>query len=189
MSTSFTNSKKQTVKKLTSVLIITTLMLMLNLGVNAQAVYTQDFNFSGTLTSNSWTAHSGGGTNAISTTTGLSYGTHAGSGVGNAALIGNAGGEDINQSFTSQSTNGSSVYTSFLCNITDAATAKTGDYFFHLGSPGGATWTAFSARVFAKIVSGNVNFGISNTSTATYGTTNFSRNTTYLIVIKYTIRN
>ena len=187
MSTSFTNSKKQTVKNLTSVFIITTMMLLLNLRVNAQAVYTQDFNFSGTLTSNSWTAHSGGGTNAISTTTGLSYGTHAGSGVGNAALIGNAGGEDINQSFTSQSTNGSSVYTSFLCNITDAATAKTGDYFFHLGSPGGTTWTAFTSRVFARIVSGNVNFGISNTSTATYGTTNFSKNTTYLIVIKYTI--
>jgi hypothetical protein len=187
MSTSFTNSKKQEVKNLTSVFIITTLMILLNLGVNAQAVYTQDFNFSGTLTSNSWTAHSGVGTNAISTTTGLTYGAHSGSGVGNAALIGNLGGEDINQSFTSQSTNGSSVYASFLCNITDVATAKTGDYFFHLGSPGGTSWTAYSSRVFARIVSGNVNFGISNTSTATYGTTNFSKNTTYLIVIKYTI--
>jgi len=164
-----------------------TLILFLSLKSNAQAIYTQDFNFSGTLTTNSWTAHSGGGTSAISTTTGLSYSTHAGSGVGNAALLGNAGGEDDNQTFTSQSTNGSSVYASFLCNVNDIATAKTGDYFFHLGSPGGASWTTFSARVFAKIVSGSVNFGISNTSTATYGTTNFSRNTTYLIIIKYTI--
>ena len=170
-----------------SVLSITALMLLLNLRVNAQAVYTQDFNFSGTLTSNSWTAHSGGGTNAISTTTGLTYGAHSGSGVGNAALIGNVGGEDLNQSFTSISGNGTVVYSSFLCSITDIATAKSGDYFFHLGSPGGTTWTAFTSRVFARIVSGNVNFGISNTSTATYGTTNFSKNTTYLIVIKYTI--
>ena len=187
MSTSFTNSKKLTLKKIKSLALFFALILVTSFKANAQAVYTQDFNFSGGLTTNGWTAHSAGGTNVISTTTGLSYGAHAGSGVGNAALVGNAAGEDINQSFTSQSTNGSAVYASFLCNITDIATAKAGDYFFHLGSPGGATWTAFSARVFAKIVSGNVNFGISNTSTATYGTTNFSKNTTYLIVIKYTI--
>jgi len=187
MSTSFTKSKKQTSRKMKSLILMVMMILYYSFNSNAQAVYSQDFNFTGGLTSNGWTAHSAGGTSVISTTTGLSYGDHTGSGVGNAALIGSAGGEDINQSFTSQSTNGSSVYASFLCNITDIATAKTGDYFFHLGSPGGATWTAYSARVFARIVSGNVNFGISNTSTATYGTTNFSKNTTYLIVVKYTI--
>ncbi|MFM9007653.1 MAG: hypothetical protein ACKORE_03635, partial [Bacteroidota bacterium] len=32
-----------------------------------------------------------------------------------------------------------------------------------------------------------VNFGISNTSTATYGATNFSKNTTYLIIVKHSI--
>ncbi|MFM7216741.1 MAG: beta strand repeat-containing protein, partial [Bacteroidota bacterium] len=150
-------------------------------------IYSQDFNFSGALTSNGWTAHSGGGTNALSTTTGLTYNGHSGSGVGNAVLISNLSGEDDNNTFSSQSTNGQTVYASFLVNITDANTSRTGDYFFHLGSPGGAAWTAFSARVFARIVSGNVNFGLSNTSTATYGTTNFSRNTTYLVVLKYTI--
>ena len=33
----------------------------------------------------------------------------------------------------------------------------------------------FAARVFAKITSDVVNFGISNTTTATYGATNFSK--------------
>ena len=150
----------------------------------AQAVYTQDFNFTGALTSNGWTAHSGGGTNAISTTSGLTYNGHSGSGIGNASLVNNLGGEDDNQTFTSQT---GTVYYSFLVNITDAATAKTGDYFFNVGSPGGAAWAGFSGRVFARIVSGNVNFGISNTGTATYGTTSFSKNTTYFIIVKHTI--
>ena len=186
MSTSFTNSKKLTLKKIKSLALFFALILVTSFKANAQAVYTQDFNFSGGLTTNGWTAHSAGGTSVISTTTGLTYGTHAGSGVGNAALVGSSG-EDINQTFTSQSGNGTVVYTSFLCNVNDVSTAKPGDYFFHLGSPGGTTWTAFTSRVFARIVSGNVNFGISNTSTATYGTTNFSKNTTYLIIVKYTI--
>ncbi|MEY4595220.1 MAG: hypothetical protein RIQ47_1630, partial [Bacteroidota bacterium] len=153
---------------------------------NAQLL-TQDFNFSGSLTSNGWTAHSGGGTNALSTTVGLTYNGHAGSGIGNAALVNNIGGEDANTTFTSTSTNGATVYASFLVNVTEAAASKTGDYFFHLGSPGGASWTAYSARVFARVVSGSVNFGLSNTSTATYGTTTYSKNTTYLIILKYTI--
>ena len=57
-----------------------------------------------------------------------------------------------------------------------------------MGTPGGATFTNFAARVFAKITGGVVNFGISNLSTGiTYGTTSFARNTTYLLVVKYTI--
>jgi hypothetical protein len=147
----------------------------------------EDFNFSGLLTANGWTAHSGVGTNSASTTTGLTYTGYPGSGVGNAALIGNTGGEDVNITFTSQNTNGQDVYYAFLVNVNDAATAKTGDYFFHTGSPGGASWTSFAARVFVRIVSGDVNFGLSNTSTATWGATNFSKNTTYLLVVKYTI--
>jgi hypothetical protein len=152
-----------------------------------QQLLVQDFNFSGALTANGWTAHSGGGTNAVSTTTGLSFAGYAGSGVGNAALVGNAGGEDVNITFTSQNTNGQSIYYAFLVNVTDAATSKSGDYFFNTGSPGGASWTAFGGRVFARIVSGNINFGLSNTGTATWGATNFAKNTTYLLVMKYTI--
>ncbi|MFM7016179.1 MAG: hypothetical protein ACKOX3_07625 [Bacteroidota bacterium] len=186
MSTSFTFKQKQKWSNLKSLLLMMSMVFIFQLKVSAQAIYTQDFNYSGTLTSNGWTAHSAGGTSPISTTTGLTYGAHAGSGVGNAALVGPSG-EDINQTFTSQSGNGLVVYSSFLCNVNDASTSKAGDYFYILGSPGGATWTAFTSRVFARIVSGNVNFGISNTSTATYGTTNFSKNTTYLIIIKYTI--
>lgn len=152
-----------------------------------QQLLNQDFSFSGNLTSNGWVAHSGGGTNAIATTTGLTYPGLVGSGVGNAALVNNLSGEDVNITFTNQNTDGQNIYFSALINVTDPAATKTGDYFFHIGTPGGASFTNFAARVFARITATGVNFGISNSTTVTYGTTNFAKNTTYLIIVKYTI--
>src|SRR6478672_3294369 len=161
--------------------------VLLSSGFLKAQLLTEDFTFSGNLTSNGWTAHSAAGTTPISTTTGLTYSGLTGSGVGNAALVNNLGGEDVNRTFAAQNTDGQSIYISMLVNINDAAATKTGDYFFSIGDGGGATFTLFSARLFAKITSSAVNFGISNTSTPTYGTTNFAKNTTYLIIIKYTI--
>jgi len=162
---------------------------VLNLGFNVQQpLLVENFEFSGLLTSNGWTAHSGAGTNSISTTAGLTYTDYPGSGVGNAALVGNAGGEDVNRGFDSVFTDGATVYYSFLVNVNEPATSKTGDYFIHIGDRSSPTvFTAFSARIFARVVSDQVNFGLSNSSTATYGTTNFSKNQTYLLVVKYTI--
>jgi hypothetical protein len=104
-------------------------------------------------------------------------------------LVQNAGGEDANRLlFAEQSGNGTVIYYSFLVNVTDPATDKTGDYFIHIGDRSSPTsFTSFSARFFARIVGGNVNFGLSNTSTPAYGATNFSKNQTYLVVVKYTI--
>jgi|CXWL01.1.fsa_nt_gi hypothetical protein len=149
-----------------------------------------DFNYSGNLASNGWTEHSPGtGTNPIATTSGLSYAGYPNSGTGNAALVANAGGQDVNKPLSvEQITNGSTVYFSALVNVNDAASDKTGDYFLHIGDRVDATaFTLFAARVFARITANAVNFGLSNTSTATYGTTNFAKNTTYLLIIKYTI--
>ncbi|MEP0862403.1 MAG: hypothetical protein HRF52_13285, partial [Ignavibacterium sp.] len=164
---------------------------VINLSFNVQQpLLVENFEFSGLLTANGWTAHSVAGTNTISTTTGLTYTDYPGSGVGNAALITNLGGEDVNRGFDSVSTDGASIYCSFLLNVNETSANKTGDYFFHLGDRVSPTsFTSFSARVFAKVVSDQVNFGISNTTTASYGTTNFSKNQTYLIVIKYTINS
>jgi hypothetical protein len=147
-----------------------------------------DFNFSGLLGSNGWGIHSGT-TNFLSTTTGLSYTGFPGSGIGNAVLVSNLGGEDVNKGFDEQTGNGTAIYTSFVVNVTDASTSKTGDYFLHIGKRSSPTnfSTIFPGRIFVKIVSGNVNFGVSNTSTATYGTTNYAKNTVYAVVSKYTI--
>ena len=65
-------------------------------GILAQS-FSEDFNFSGLLTANGWTAHSGGGTNAISTTTGLVF---AGlNNAGNAAVL-TTSGEDVSKLLT-----------------------------------------------------------------------------------------
>ncbi|RYE15250.1 MAG: hypothetical protein EOP51_27070, partial [Sphingobacteriales bacterium] len=167
-------------------------LLLSTAGLKAQLLATENFTFTGALSANGWAIHSGAGTNAISTTTGLTYTGLQGSGVGNAALVTNLGGQDENISFTPQNTDGQTVYASMLVNVTDPATSKAGDYFFNLGDGGGTTFTALCARVYVKITSSVVNFGIINTSpnplpANTYGTTAFAKNTTYLLVIKYSI--
>ena len=152
-----------------------------------QPLLIENFEFTGLLTANGWTAHSGGGTNALSTTAGLTYTGYPGTAVGNAVLVNNTGGEDVNRALA-DSVQENSVYFSFLLNVNEAAASKTGDYFFHLGNRVTSTaFTNFSARVFARVVADQVNIGISNTSTATYGTTNFAKNQTYLVVGKYSI--
>ena len=47
----------------------------------------------------------------------------------------------------------------------------------------------FAARVFARITASGVNFGVTNSSAVApvYGATNFNKNQTYLIIVKYTI--
>src|SRR5687767_13182893 len=59
----------------------------------------EDFPYSGALNANGWSVHSGAGTNPIQTTAGLTYAGYPGSGLGNAAQMGNAGGEDVNRGF------------------------------------------------------------------------------------------
>ncbi|HRP94496.1 MAG TPA: hypothetical protein PLH53_16500, partial [Ignavibacteriaceae bacterium] len=121
--------------------------------VLAQPLLVENFDFSGNLTDNGWTAHSGAGTQPINTTTGLTYTSYPGSGIGNAALLDN-NGEDVNRTFTVQTSG--FVFFSSLINVNSASAG----YFMHLGT-GSST---FSARVFVKpsTTVGKINFGISN---------------------------
>jgi hypothetical protein len=140
------------------------------------------------LTNNGWTAHSGAGTApvAVGVSNGLTYSGYSGlSGVtgaieGNAAKLVNTG-EDVSKLFTTVSSG--TIYYSFLTNVTTG----TAGYFLHLGSSA----TNFAARVFVKpsATSGKINFGISNTSTASYSATptDFNTSTTYLIIVKYDV--
>lgn len=142
------------------------------------------------LTDNGWTAHSGGTTNAIDVgvSNGLTYAGYSGltgfaaAAVGNAAQLDNTG-QDVNKTFTPAVTSGTLYYT-FLVNV--AAIDATGGYFTHLGSG-----TSFAARIFVKAsaTAGKINFGISNTGTASYAAapTDFDLNTTYLIIVKYDV--
>ena len=163
--------------------------------LNAQVLLEENFDYTAgaLLSASGWSAHSGTGTNSPAVVTpGLTYTDYLSSGIGNATLINNLGGEDVSREFTKQDVNGTSIYASLLVNVTDASASKTGDYFFHLGNRSApATFTSFCARLFAKITAaGVVNFGISNANTAgtqVYSTTDYATNTTYLIIMKYTI--
>jgi len=140
------------------------------------------------LTSNGWVAHSGAGTNpiAVGASNGLTYSGYSGvSGVtgvieGNAALLDN-NGEDDSKTFTAVKSG--TVYFSFLTNVTTG----TAGYYIHLG---GST-SSFAARIFVQPSStaGKINFGISNSSTASYATipTDFDPGTTYLLIVKYDV--
>ncbi len=143
----------------------------------------EDFNYTNStnLTDNSWIAHNAAGTNPITVTSpGLTYEGYASSGIGNAVLLDNTG-EDVSKLFGIESSG--VIYYSFLVNVTTG----TEGYFIHLGNSA----TAFAARVYVKPSSttGKINFGISNTSTASYATTptDFDLLTTYLVIVKYNV--
>lgn len=154
----------------------------------AQPLLVENFDYTnGTnLTSNEWSAHDASGVNpATVTSPGLTYSGYASSGIGNAAVFDGGSGsrEDVNRGIAAQTSG--NVYFSFLVNISNAL---SGSYFIHLGdrtSP--SSFSNFCARVFAQNLDGNLRFGLSNSSTGFYSSTDFSYNTTYLIIVKYTI--
>jgi hypothetical protein len=134
-----------------------------------------DYTAGTNLTDNGWSAHSGAGTNPVTVNSGgLSYSGYASSGIGNAALVDNTG-EDVNRSFGDRTSG--TIYTSFLVRVDAVATG----YFLHLAKGS----TTFAARVFVQSATGGFNFGVSNTSTGTFGSTVFGTGTTYLCVLKY----
>ncbi|MDI6803356.1 MAG: FlgD immunoglobulin-like domain containing protein [Bacteroidota bacterium] len=155
-----------------------------------QLITFDNFNYTDNslLTDNGWTAHSGSGTNPVTVgaSNGLTYSGYSGlTGVtgaveGSAARLVNTG-EDVSKLFTTVSSG--TIYYSFLVNVTTG----TAGYFLHLGNSA----TSFAARIYVKpsVTSGKINFGISNTSTASYSATptDFNTSTTYLIIVKYDV--
>lgn len=151
-------------------------------------ILSDDFNYgdNALLSANSWTAFSGAGTQAVDVgaSNGLSYNGYSGASgftgvaVGNAARLDN-NGEDVNKSF-SAITNGA-IYYSFLINVTNASEG----YFAGLNTTG----NNFGNRLFVKpsTNTGKYFIGVSNTTTAVYGTTEFNYDTTYLVIVKYDV--
>ena len=172
-------------------MLLAVVMLAGSMGIKAQLLV-ENFDYTaGTVLATStsvdatsgWAGHSGAGTNNITVTaSSITYPGYLSSGVGNdVSLV--ATGEDVNKTFTSQTTG--TVYVSFLVNVTSASTA--GDYFFHVGPT--SLGNTFRGRVFVKKdASDNIYFGISHsTSTVSYTSTGYALNTTYLVVLKYEI--
>jgi len=133
------------------------------------------------LTDNGWVAHSGAGTNPIMVNANtLTYSGYVNSGLGKSITL-NGTGEDDNRAF--DSVYSGSVYASFMVNVESATTS--GVYFFHFAPENSFN---YRARVYVQNDgSDNLAFGISiGANTADYTLFNYSLNTTYLIVVKYT---
>ena len=169
-----------------SVLFVMFLFLLAGNGWG-QPLLVEDFIYvNGTaITANGWTAHSSGGTNQILVTSPstISYPGYLSTDIGGEITL-VASGEDVNRTFTSQSSG--TIYFSFLVYVT--STSTTGDYFFHVSaSPLNTSY--FRGRIFVKKdVSNNIYFGVAQSSTAAnYTATPYAMNTTYLIVLKYEI--
>lgn len=150
-----------------------------------QTLLNEHFDYGGaagdltTVSGGNWTNHSGSAPAVGYANTSLTMVSYPTSGVGGSATIVNPGSEDVNRTFSGISSG--NIYASALVNI--SAMTTTGNYFFHFRNGSGA----FFGRVYAKDDgSGNLLFGIRESGgTIVYGTTPFSLNTTYLLVLKY----
>lgn len=155
------------------------------LGATAQGqqLLVEDFNYPAgdNITAHGWTAHSSGGTNPIKvSSSGLTYAGYTSSGVGNAAALQSVAGEDDNRTFTSQTSG--SVYAAFMINVSAAQT--TGAFFAHFNTG------TFIGRVWIKKNTAGSNFAVGvskQSSTPNYTGFDYAVNTTYLLVLKYTI--
>jgi hypothetical protein len=178
------------IKTYTILFVLLFSVLFTNAG-NSQLLFSENFNYpNGTaLTSNGWTIKSGGTLNPIlvGTNNGLSYTGYANSGIGNAAIMQDTG-QDVYRDFTPQITGGNpnivNLYVSFLVNMT---TPHTGDFFLALQNNTAGN-LLFHLRTYAKAVSGGWNIGLSKSYEGpVYGTNTLALNTTYLVVLRYTI--
>ena len=153
-----------------SYLLVLFSVIFLPLSLSFGQLFIEDFNYpvGDSLTGHGWTKHSGTGLTILVQSGSLIYSGYPSSGIGNQVNIqGGAGSrEDANVGFDSLNTNGDVIYYSFLVNV--ASAAATQDYFIHIGNRVSPTaFTLFAARVYVQDVSGNLRFGLSNTSTST----------------------
>lgn len=137
------------------------------------------------LTSNGWSAYSSSGTNPIVIESGnLSFESYPSSS-GGSVLVDNTG-EDVFVPLSSAQTSGN-LYLSFLINFSGITGTAAGDYFLCFGNASAAT---DYGKLFVKKSGSLFAFGLSKTAaaaSATYTGFDYSLNTTYLVIIKYTI--
>lgn len=163
------------------------LLVMLSLFVsNVQSqllIENFDYPQGDSLSQHGWTTFSGTGTNTVFIETpGLSFSNYTGSGIGNHVKMKN-GGQDSYREFISGRNSGS-LYASFMVKVD---TGRSGDYFFALLDSNSSA--NFRGRVHARVNAGALNFGITkaaNSDVTQWGTTGYSFDSTYLLVLKYT---
>ncbi len=158
--------------------ILLTSILSLSILIVSAQLFVENFSYTdGDLTANAaWSAHSGGGANAVQVTSNNAILTH-----------GSGSREDVNASFSSQSSG--SVYYSLELSVNDnsAISGTDSEYFVHFNT------STFVARVdiVPPSAAGDYSVGIAtenSTAEATWAS-DLSFNTTYTVVVEYDIDN
>jgi len=160
------------------------LVFTVSTNVIAQVLLEENFDYTAgdLLTDHGWASHSGGGINPVLVTSpGLVFPGQPGSGIGNAALLGN-NGEDVNKSFPFVFSG--AVYTSVMVAVN---VGGGGGYFFHYDTS--PTSFSFRGRVFRDDDASNVAFGLSFSSGGgeVYTGFNYNFGETYLLILKYEV--
>ena len=173
--------------------LLVVLFSLISISVFSQTLYlSENFDYGTTpntditaVTSN-WVLHSGTQPPQY-VYPGLSYASYDLSGIGGAIgfTYGSSGTNDgdVHAVFSDSLATDGNMYVSFLLNL---SSAKTGDYFFHLGPRN--LGTTFRGRVYAKAGTTGWLAGLSMSSGGTggtYDTTELNFNQTYLVVLKY----
>lgn len=134
--------------------------LFLTSALSAQPLLIDNFNYpiGALLTDNGWTAHSGGGTQAIDVTNGLVFAGYAGSGIGGAANLDN-NGEDVHRTFDQVTTG-----TVYAAVIIQTEATNSGGYFLHLAQQ--TIGSTFFTRLWVNATGDGI--GIGNSAPTTY---------------------
>ena len=153
----------------------------------------EPFNFTGALSSNGWTLHSGilGQMQAITTPSNVGnslYFTNLAPSAGNRTTLVAGNTEDVNKAISGITGSG---YLSFLINVPNTTGINpAGDYFTGFGATSGATLTILGARTSIKpgLTPNTFQLGILNTSggtvTTTYSPTEYPCGVTVFVVVK-----
>lgn len=142
------------------------------------------------ISGGNWVAHSGSGVPIQYSTTSLEYTGYISSGIGGSTTFDGGPGsrEDVNRGFSEQTSG--VIYLSFLLKMTVSTTAADGDFFIHLGDRTSSTsFTRHCAKIYTKRVNSNLRFGLANSDSVIISGTDFSLDTVYLFILKYTIND
>jgi len=176
-----------------SLVIILVILAGFSQHLHGQVLMADNFDYPAgdTLIRHNWLQQQTNATNPIMVTSqGLSYAGYIGSGIGNAAALG-VEGQDLFRGFVKQTLPGT-LYLTCLAKVTAATTS--GDYFISFKeSATSPTNVNYRGRVWVKADgSGNIAFGVTKGAMTSpmvpnYTEFTYSVNTTYLLVMKFTI--
>jgi len=121
---------------------------------------------------NNWTQTGATTTNPIQVTSG-------------SAIVGTTG-QDVYKAFAQAEPLVAGNYVLTRIDFFPTAAQATGDYFFHVSDPAGSS-SNFYQRLYAKSVSGSIQYGLGANGGGTYGTTAFLLNQATTAVMKWNV--